>query len=439
MIVYFHIDELARDAVVASALKNQLKSRNGKLVYGNRFTTDYLLRYQNIYDAIILPSLLHFYYAFPDSDSLPDNIFILQTEAIGQATGTLKRLNGKYFGDEPVKYDPWHKAVRGYLLWGDAHLNSFYEHHPEYLPKCKVVGHPRLSYLCKGPSRKFSKTSSDNQIVVGFVSRCNLINAFDSRTGLESVMSSMRYGIKDIPLYEGSPEKDVEDMFFTEVTDFRIMLQIMSSLDPTRFIVAVRPHPRENRVSWKRLALHMGIEIKISDWDQPFSHWISEVDHIVTPPSTSLYDIFFHGRRAIVIDRVSNRRADHILSQSDDRNQILEGICRPNSVEEIIEILEGNDIPPPPENVQKCLKEQVGSDIASRSISNILDAIYEFNIGLQPPRRNAFAILSCHLFNLALSELKELKANVTWRVEQSASFNLTLRRQLWIDRLVGKR
>jgi hypothetical protein len=433
MFVYFHIDELARDAVVASALKKELKARGGQLVYGNRFTTDYVLRHLNIFDAIILPSLLHFYGAFPDAEAPPENVFILQTEAIGQATGTLKRLNGKYFGDEPVKYDPWHRAVRGYLLWGAAHLNSFHEYHPEYLSKCKVVGHPRLSHLCKG--QRLARAGV--RPVVGFVSRFSLLSPFDARIPFESIVSSMRFGKKVMPIYEGSPGKDVEDMFYTEVMDFRVMLQIMMTLDPARYRIAVRPHPRENRLGWQRLASKLGLDITVSDWDKPFAHWLGEIDHIVTPPSTGLYDIFFHGRRPIVIDRVVATRADHILAQSDDRNQILEGICRPNSVAEVIRLLESGDIPPPPDSVHLRLQEQVGADIASRSTANILDAIAEFTADSPPARRKVGALAAWHLATTCLSELKECKARLQRRVEQGASFNLTLRRSRWIDRLVA--
>lgn len=430
MLVYFHIDELARDAVVASALKKELAERGGQLVYGNRFTTDYVLRRGNIFDAIILPSLLHFFGAFPDATALPDNVFILQTEAIGQATGTLKRLNGKYFGDEPVKYDPWHKAVRGYLLWGPAHLNSFHEYHPEYLSKCRVVGHPRLSSRCKGRPQE----RGDARPVVGFVSRFNLLSPFDGRTPFESIVSSMRFGKKAMPIYEGSPDKDVEDMFYTEVMDFRVMLQIMLSLDPNRYRIAVRPHPRENRLGWQRLARKLGLDITVSKWDVPFSHWLGEIDHIVTPPSTSLYDVFFHGRRPIVIDRVVASRADHILAQSDDRNQILEGICRPGSVEEVLRLLDSGDIPPPPASVQQRLQEQVGAEVAARSIANIVDAMAEF-VPPQGRRRKVGVLAAWHVVVMALSELKAFKAWLQRRVEQGASFNLTLRRRGWIDRL----
>ncbi len=433
MLVYFHIDELARDAIVASALKKESEARGIRLMYGNRLATDYLLRHWNIFDAIILPSLLHFFYAFPDAKNLPRNVFILQTEAIGQSTKTLKRLNGKYFGDEPVKYDPWHQAVCGYLLWGPAHLNPFHEHHPEYLSKCKVVGHPRLSRLCT--PHKITRT--DPRPVIGFVSRFNLLSPFDNtRTPFETVVNSMRFGNKVMTVYEGSADKDVEDMFFTEVIDFRVMLQIMRVLDPKEYRLVVRPHPRENRGGWQRLAKKLGLNITVSDWDVPFAYWLAGIDYIITPPSTGLYDMFFHGRRPIVIDKVVPRRADHTLAQSDDNNQILEGVCRPASIEEIIQRLKSGDIPHDETLVRSCLDEQVGAAIAADSITNILDAVKTLTQNL--PRRTwpQGAVTAWEMLVTILSQLKEWKWKIQRRMEQGSSFNLTLKRRRWINNLV---
>jgi hypothetical protein len=431
MLIYFHIDELARDSVVGSALKREFAACGGRVVYGNRFTSDYILKHLCPFDVIILPSLLHFYGAFPNAAALPSNVFILQSEAIGQATGTLKRLNGKYFGDDPSKYAPWHKAVRGYLLWGPAHLNAFQEYYPEYLPKCRVVGHPRLSARCKG--KPVQRT--DTRPVIGFVSRFTLLSPFDARTPFESVASSWRFGKNTKPIYEGSPDKDVEDLFYTEAIDFRIMLQIIMTLDPANYRISVRPHPRENRMGWQHLAHKLGLNITVSKWDVPFSQWLQEVDRIVTPPSTGLYDMFFHGHRPIVIDKIVPSRSDHILAQSDDRNQILNGICRPESVNEVLHIIESGNIPSPPENVGLCLREQVGAEIADQSTSNIVASIRELYSNREvPPRR--FGVVHAWLFLTALlMEVKEIKARLQGRVEQSASFNLTIRRGRWIDAL----
>lgn len=438
MLVYFHIDELARDAVVASALKHEVERAGGRVIYGNRFISDYFLRHWNIFDAIILPSLLHYYGAFPDQEMLPSNVFILQTEAIGQATGTLKRLNGKYFGDEPEKYKPWHKSVLGFLLWGYAHLNPFTDYYPEYLNKCRVVGHPRLSRLCKRPEA----TKPNDKPVVGFVSRFNLLSPFDARTPFESVANSMRSGKIVMPAFEGSGEKDVEDMFYTEVIDFRVMLQIMMTLDPEKYSLSVRPHPRENRVGWKRLAKKLGLRIKVSEWDVPFSHWLQGLDYIITPPSTGLYDIFFHGKKPIVIDRIVPSRSEHTLAQSDDNNQILDGICRPESIEEVIQFLENGNIVHDIENVNLRLQEQVGADIAGNSIANIVHAVQEFTGHVQRPRKPLnspmLGYYLCWTWIVFISQVKAAKAWLQRRVEQGASFNLTLKRVRWINRLVSK-
>ena len=431
MIIYFHIDELARDAVVASAMKHELKKIGGKLIYGTRFTTCYVLRHFDVFDAIILPSLPHYMDAFPDKDSLPDNVFIVQTEAIGQATGTLRRLNGKYFGHEPDKCEPWHKSVAAFLLWGYAHLNPFREYYPDYLQKCRVVGHPRLSVSCK-PRVKKKKMDKP---VVGFVSRFTLLSPFDERTPFESAITSMKFGKEIFPLYENSPERDVEDLFYTEVIDFRVMYQIMASLDPDKFHLTVRPHPRENRTGWQRLAEKLNLNVSVSQWDEPFGHWLERVDIIVTPPSTGLYDIYFHQKSAIVIDKIVPSRREHVLTESDDNNQILEGACRPRTVPEALDLINSGSVPFDKEIISQRLLEQVAEDIAGNSIRNILEAIPDYLSAKKKGVRRRLNLCLYRIVCFVLLHMKYLKARIQGRVEQGASFDLTLMRSRWIDRL----
>lgn len=434
MLVYFHIDELARDAVVASALKKEFEAMGGTLIYGNRFMTNYLLRHFNVFDAIILSSLAHYMDIFTDPDTLPDNVFILQTEAIGQATGTLRRMYGKYFGDDAERCRPWHQSVTGFLLWGHAHKTPFKEFFPEYLNKIRVVGHPRLSDSCKKPVPALKK----DKTVVGFVSRFNLLSPHDSRTPFESVLSSMKFGKKVFPLYENSPDKDVEDMFYTEVIDFRIMYQIIATLDPDKYDIHVRPHPRESRLGWMTLAEKMDLEITVSTWDQPFGHWLEGIDVVVTPPSTSLYDVFFHSKKPIVTSDMVPSRSQHILAESDDNNQILQATCRPRSIEEAIARIETNDVPFDKDAVEQRLYEQVGADVAANSIKNILAAIPELRPAAtsnQINTRQRLVGAGFVLVSLALSHLRWLKNRLSGRIEQGSSFDMTWGRMRWVARL----
>lgn len=434
MLVYFHIDELARDAVVASALKRELEASGGRLIYGNRFMTHHILRHFNGFDAIILSSLAHYIDVFRDVNNLPDNVFILQTEAIGQATGTLRRLHGKYFGDNPQKCEPWHRTVAGYLLWGHAHINPFREYYPSYLPRVRVVGHPRLANSCAKQTSDAPRTKK----AIGFVSRFTLLSPYDSRTPFESVLSTMRFGKAVFPLFENSPDRDIEDLFFTEVIDFRIMYQIIASLDKDKYDIYVRPHPRENRLGWVRLAEKTNLNITVSAWDEPFVHWLQDVDIVVTPPSTSLYDVFFHGKKPIVIDQIVSSRKDHVLTESDDNNQILEAIHRPKSVEEAIALIESGDVPFDKALVHQRLHEQVAVEIAGDSIRNILQALPELrpSIGKSRSLRRVFLVNAFVLVSMVLSSLRWVRGRLIGRVEQGAIFDMTPRRMLWINRLV---
>jgi hypothetical protein len=65
MRIYFHIDELGRDAVVASALKKYFKDRGASLWYGNRVDSC-ALKFHNPFDVLIFPNvdLLFAYFEF---------------------------------------------------------------------------------------------------------------------------------------------------------------------------------------------------------------------------------------------------------------------------------------------------------------------------------------------------------------------------------------
>jgi hypothetical protein len=434
MLVYFHIDELARDAIVASGLKNELENAGGRLVYGNRLTTYYLLRHLNIFDAIILPSLHHYSTAFPDPQQLPNNVFILPTEAIGQATGTLRRIYGKYFGDNYKKNEPWHRSVAGYLLWGHAHTNAFKAYYPDYIRKCRVVGHPRLSKTCIMPA----ENKANGKPVIGFVSRFGGLNPYDGRTNFEAVRGGMKSTVAESPIYENSPDKDIEDVYYTEVLDFRIMLQVIMSLDSDRYDICVRPHPRENRQGWLHFSQKSDIKIKMAPWDQPFTHWLQGIDFVVTPPSTSLYDIFYLGKAAIVISDIVPSRSNHILTESDDNNQILEGACRPKSIQELLSIIESGKVSFNKDIVQLRLLEQVGSDICENSTRNIIQALSDLGPSSNPAERSTKQSNFSGIFiasTILLSYLRSFKGLLVRRVVQGCNFDLTIHKMRWIDRL----
>ena len=91
--IYFHIDELSRDAIVASALCRRFDSAEYNVCLGNRHTTALLkgkLRiFQNIFDIMIFPRVGW----FEKLDDFRGRRVILYTESLGRAVTFSNILN----------------------------------------------------------------------------------------------------------------------------------------------------------------------------------------------------------------------------------------------------------------------------------------------------------------------------------------------------------
>ena len=433
MLVYFHIDELSRDAIVASALREELKKVGGKLIYGNRATTR-RLRHFNIFDVVILPSMLHYMDAYPDPNHLPNNIVILPAEAVGLATGhLLRRFAVKYFGEDVEACAPWSKTIAMFLLWGFDHLRQFQKYFPACMDKCKVVGHPRLADPCIAPARP----KSNSKMVIGFVTRFSCLNPFDERPFYSIVYDGMKVtGEPDHSLFENSENHDVEDVVFTEAADLRVFFSLMRALDPEKYSLSIRVHPRENRRRWLDFIRKHDLHAVVSKLDDPFSVWVRGVDIVVSPPSTSFYDMLYCGINPICIRDVVSLRRDHVLTESDDNNQILKYVYCPESMDEILETINSGKVPDLSRGVEEVLEGQAGISVAKNSISNTIAAICSL-----PKNRTSFFKSRC-LLPLVICGVVLVSYFRRWyyiflhQGEQSSTFMFTLGRLKMINGLV---
>ncbi len=432
--ILYHIDELGRDAIVASALKRFGKKRKIKIFYCNKKVKK-VIRNFNFYDAIILPSIPHYKFYFPDPKNLPKNIFILPTEAVGQSTGRLRRIQAKYFGIDYKRDEAWHKSVKAYLLWGKDHKNNIIKLNPEYSSKCYVVGHPRISkYTTVQNSIKVNQNRNIKKI--GLVCRFGAINPYDNRNNLNLIFKNMRFFNQKVPKFENTPKTlDAEDLSYTELIDLRIFLTLIFSLDAKKFKIFIKPHPRENADNWKKFFKENNIKIEIEHKFTPFSLWLNKVDLIVSPPSTSFYEILRGNKKLICIDKVISKRKNHILKESDDNNQILEYICRPKSISELIYLVKNDKKIKLKKGYLNIVKGQTYSINKKDSIENIIEII-----SLQTKVKRKKIIFMKKIINLIfvqiINELSALK-NIH-REEQGSVFSLTIRKIYWINRLSKK-
>ena len=430
--ILFHIDELARDSIVASAMKRVAKKYNIEIHYTTKRLSR-ILRLFNGFDAIILPSLLHYQYFFPSPKKLPNNIYILPSEAVGQATGTLRRMQAKYFGNKEIESIPWHQSVKGFLLWGEVHKDGLVAKEAKYSQKSYVVGHPRLSKWCKAPKKRVKNDSKKKTI--GFVSRFGGINPFDQRGNMQYMQKSMRF-FEEAPRWENSSsELDAEDMLYTELLDFRLFMMIISSLNPNNFKFKIRPHPREDRNQWKKLQKISNLNIEISKWDHPFTYWLTEVDKIICPPSTSIYDMLCQGYHPICTDKIIKKRKNHILAESDDKNKVLDYICRPESLEELIEIIEKDKSTKPFDGYQSIINGQIKSNFGDDSITNILKVISKnhASINCKTSLKRNIKLFFFKTFSFIYTSISYLKN--FYKSEQGSTFYLTIWKKNWIKKL----
>ena len=293
-------------------------------------------------------------------------------------------MQNKYFGTDYNEFLEWHSSINSYLLWGEDHLLGIKSINSKYVEKSFVVGHPRLSKFCIPPQKnntfiKNNKVSRKGKVNIGLISRFGVVNPFDNRSNLETLFKGMRFRNPNQAKFENSPEQiDIEDNFYTELIDMKIFLILMLSLDPKKYQFNIRPYPRENYLIWEDFAKKNNISCKVSKWYHPFSYWINQVDIVIGPPSTSFYDLLYQNISPICIDKIISKRKNHLFTESDDNNRILEFICRPKSIDELISIIKENKSYKAQEGFEEIIKSQTAPKINGDPIENVLHVMVSF-------------------------------------------------------------
>jgi len=336
---YFHIDEFSRDAIVASALKKKLKEKGIHLLYGNRivsllvFKFPWLLSFCN---SLIFPSVdVYKSYFFKNIKSNLE-IFILPTESISGTRDTEYRLKLHLLGSDfdNNNFQLQFTKINKIFLWGNFHKKIITNQYPDLENKLLVIGHPRYDRDC---INTYSKTRLQNKINIGFVSRFDLINIYDSRSNLDLIFNNRK--IPGKIQYFQCDQRDQEDYYHNAVLDLRIIFLLLDSIDLNKFNVHLRVHPRENRSNWQKLINRNSIPLIISEYGQPFTHWLSGIDLVLSPPSTTFYDYSILGKSAILTDRICASRLNHASVVSDDFDPIFDHFKRPNSINETLELI----------------------------------------------------------------------------------------------------
>lgn len=339
--VYFHIDEVSRDAVTASALKLKLSEAGINLVYGNRTITSTLLnRNSNAFDLIILPRPFFLPENFPQK--VP--VVVLFTECVGRMYTNDQFALVSIFDREFIEGNRKNfDRVSLFLIWGTKGLDLVKKYYPQYIDKFSVVGAPRLDPLCQGKRDLVIKNNT--KIKIGFITRQPILNDYSNRSGLDFIFNETllfenqySYWLSDSDnlIWQEDP---IYDRFYKQSLDVVTTLKIIQHLSLDTHELHIRAHPTENFYNWERLISKFKLKVTLGSHLEPFSHWIKGMDYLIGPPSTSFYDAIPNGIQPISTRYINPNRENHLHPFSEEHGELQQFITSPKSLEQLLQIV----------------------------------------------------------------------------------------------------
>jgi hypothetical protein len=391
--VYFHIDELNRDSIVANEILRILKNRRWNVTLGNRQLSKLLKKYEAAFDVIILPKP-HFISAiFGEKDivNLGSKFIMLYTESIGIIANDknkkllLKAVLDSEFMSGETKYVD---KVSAFCFWGPRVRNIVAENYPSLAKKSYVIGHPRhhnANYL-----KKLNFSSNNN---IGIITRFQTLNDYLNRHPMEIISNKSFLGdlFEYNNLKTGDKLKferrgsDIPGDILTEAIDFQNLIEITRRLLTEKYKITWKVHPRENPVTYKKILKHELLDAKIVEQKIPFTNWAADQKYLVGSPSTSFYDSYLMRILPISIAKIDTRRTFFIKPLYEENNDLMKNVFEPRSINELIEFIKYtsenkyfeqiND-----HNVLKVLHQEVNFPDYDKSIKKLVEIIEQMEI-----------------------------------------------------------
>ncbi|MDA9069031.1 hypothetical protein N9K42_05305 [Gammaproteobacteria bacterium] len=441
MNIYFHIDELKRDSIVASGLKKKFKALGHNLVYGNRVIGPLLKIFHGAFDVIVLPRP-HFIADILGRESLDWNqkVVILSTESLGiickdHEVMARTLLEDSFFNDDPSYVN----KISAFCLWGERQKKAIDTYAPEISKKCHIIGHPRHDDCALRNSSRASKKLKN----IGIVTRANGLNDYYGRMAIESfeVLFDDHFQFEYINQKSGRKLKSTRPSAYprnnliVQSYDTQNLLKIMKALNQQDCKISVRCHPKENLTVWEELFKKCEIEVKISDSMAPITHWLEDIDVVIGPPSTTFYDAAIELTPCISIANIDQSRSQYIGELWEEKNELMKDIIAPDSIEEIITQALVADELVLSESIQKTLKSEADFPECRQSLDKFVDICIEIATPVKPrPVLVALYKITSSIY-FTLWAIKNL---IISREANSSRFTLSRSTISFIDSLTAK-
>ena len=443
--IYFHIDECSRDSIVASGLYWEFKRKGYRLYFGNRFSTSLLNRLTrgscSFFDVVIVPRP-HFITAFRRSTAV---VCILYTECIGRAVShSNPKLTSYVLLDKAYVEGDQDEVERvdRFLCWGQSSKDFIAAHYPALNSRFQVVGHPRFDEKCQ--QNTIVRSKIDTRRCIGLVTRQCLMNDFHGRAPRDLVVQNILtspYVYIDPESGKPVPDQDNElpERLYMESREIEIYLDLVARLSKEGYKVVVRVHPREDRLFWPSVAKRYGLNISLSPWDEPYAHFLSSVDAVISPASTTTYDATRFGVPVVLTNNIDPFFKKLIHYSAEDNNPFMQSFWSPRSIDVLLSglealLLEGGLIEV---EIDRLLSYEAHMPKARSSFENIVEEVLDVEPkdSTRIQRVFHFAARSL-LFSTSLVGYMQLLLHVLkGQKVQSSHFPLIPKRVKWIKSL----
>ncbi len=347
--IYFHIDELNRDAIVASVLSCELKKLGWKVIYGNRFLSRLLKYFEWVFDVVILPKPMFISSIFNEKqiNTLRSKFVMLYTENIGLVANDFYpkmllrcALDTDFMSGKTAAVD----KVAAFCFWGSQVANTVAETYPSLKNRCYVVGHPRHDSRAVGEKNYAFKNPCEKSI--GFITRFVAINDYFSRNPMIELVDRF---LKDEIQYEyinkatddflinekrgSQPDFDL----FVEIVDIKNIALLIKRFKDEGYKISIKIHPRENPKVWHQMTGLDNENLEIANPQIPFSDWVKKQKCVIGSPSTSFYDCFMLGVMPISIANLDSKRSIFLSKYYEENNKLIKHVIAPDSIEKLFD------------------------------------------------------------------------------------------------------
>tara|TARA_Y100001968_G_scaffold296094_1_gene304040 strand:+ start:30215 stop:31477 length:1263 start_codon:yes stop_codon:yes gene_type:complete len=227
-----------------------------------------------------------------------------------------------YFPPEKKYY----KNLKNIFIWGSKSMNWIIDNRSSQIEDTDITiaGFPRSLPL---RNIRLKRKSEINNKKIGLVGKFSALNDLYSRPAIEQILLGLNHGDSD---HTDWPEITAERITI-ESKIMKIYTDIIKSEELSSSYFSIRPHPTEKTTTYNKYFDHVSAKEEVCDW-------LTDLDLVIGPASTLIYDCYLAGIPYVCIDYINNT-VDKTIRCEALMEWFYDLSINPKSLEELVDIV----------------------------------------------------------------------------------------------------